>query len=551
MKFLFKIIVIPILSIIAIPAILLALTYKDVQVPVEDFQSVGAISLTDMITEQIDSFLSTPDSTATLGLDFTQAQADGLLLSSFLSINPNYLDTNAPADEQNYVMKEPMYGYQGSWVTFTDDTVTITSGVHAFVQGFTYKTAVIIAFKLQADTDQVVLKLDKLNIGSLPLAWTFGVANWAVEQITGNSVQSIIDDALGGSATFDPEQRSITFDVQELVQSQITDPQSAALVNSLMAFIASNDLLSVGFTDGEFSAALALGKMRDDSTPFMLTEAQKIQNDIELQTILQSQASSLILSTLTTTDYPYVEFNALTLNRMFEYFMRPSLAGDGIIHQVDLFEHYRMTAYVPYFTMDDNLVVNIPMRIEDTNDPLKFFPTIIKITATPEIDGSDLKIVLNELNAGEVTLTQEHITNILSLLGSSDLLVDGAFVISDFASQMDQAGLSLQSTEVVGNKLRMYVALNDTIPLADIQNAVSDVLDAVANNPAYTPELNTAINDVITNIDNPADAQAAVDDLLAVIDTLPDSEQEALFQDLVDAFAGTGLTYDEIAGLLP
>ncbi len=550
MKFLFKVIVIPILSIIAIPAILLALTYKDVQIPVDDFTSVGAISMTDMITESMDTFLSSTDSTATLSLGFTQEQADGLLLSSFLNMNPNYLNTSAPADEQNYVMKEPMYGYQGSWVTFSEDTVTITSGVHAFVQGFTYKTAVIISFKLQANTDQVVLQLDKLNIGSLPLAWTFGVADWAVTQITGNSVQSIIDDALGGAATFDPEQRSITFDVQELVQSQITDPQSAALVNSLMAFISSNDLLNVGFTDGEFSAALALGKMRDDSTPFMLTEAQKIQSDLELQAILESKASSLILSTLTTTDYPYIEFQALTLNRMFEYFMRPSLAGDGIIHQVDI-EHYRMTAYVPYFTMDDNLVVNIPMRIEDLNDPLKYFPTIIKITATPQIDGSDLKIVLNELTAGEVTLTQEHITNILSLLGSSDLLVDGAFVISDFASQMDQAGLSLQSTEVVGDKLRMYVELNTSIPLTDIQNAVTDVLDAVVDNPAYPPELNTALNDVISNLDNPADAQTALDDLLGVVDTLSDTEQQTFYQDLVDAFAGTGLTYDQITGLVP
>ncbi len=553
MKFLFKIIVIPILSIIAIPAIFLALTYRDVAIPVEDFQNTDAVMLSDMVNEQIDTFLSTGDSTAKLSLGFSQQEANGLLKSSFLDMNPNYLSDSATDDEKNYVMKESMYGYQGSWIRFKEDTVEIESGVHVFVSSFTYKTALLISFKMTADTEEVVLTLDKLNLGSLPLAWTFNVASWAAEQITGKDIQTIIDDQLGGMAEFDPDKREIRLDIQTLIENQFSDDaQSAALVNSLLAFVASNDLLEIGFTDGVFDASLALGKMRDDSTPFMLEEGDKIANDAELQSILQAKASSLIFSTLTTTDYPYIELKAFTLNRMFEYFMRPSLAGDGIIHQVEMFERYRMTAYVPYITMDGDFIVNIPMLIEDIEEPLNNFPTIIKISATPEIDGSDLKIVLNELNAGEVTLTQEHIANILTLLGDTDLLVDGAFVIQDFDAQMNQVGLSLQSVAVVNNKLRLYVELNDTIALGDIQDAVSDVLDAVVDNPDYSPELNDALNDVIDSLTDPlADPETAIDDLMDVFDELSDEEQEEVYQDLIDAFADTDLSYDDIMGLLP
>jgi len=553
MKFLFKIIVIPILSIIAIPAIFLALTYRDVTIPVEDFQNTDTVLLSDMVNEQIDAFLATGDSTAKLSLGFSQQEANGLLKASFLDINPNYLKEDATDDEKNYVMKESMYGYQGSWIRFKEDIVEIESGIHVFVSSFTYKTAVLITFKMTADTEEVVLTLDKLNIGSLPLAWTFGVASWAAEQITGKDIQTIIDDQLGGMATFDPDKREIRLDIQTLIENQFSDDaQSAALVNSLLAFVASNDLLEIGFTDGVFDASLALGKMRDDTTPFMLNEVDKIVNDAQLQAILQAKASSLIFSTLTTTDYPFIELKAFTLNRMFEYFMRPSLAGDGIIHQVEMFEKYRMTAYVPYFTMDGDFIVNIPMLIEDMDDPLNNFPTIIKISATPEIDNSDLRIVLNELNAGEVTLSQEHIANILTLLGDTDLLVDGAFVIQDFDAQMNQAGLGLQSVDVVNNKLRLYVELNDTISLGDIQDAVSDVLDAVVDNPAYSPELNTALNDVIDSLADPlADPEAAIDDLMDVFDELSDAEQEEVYQDLIDAFATTDLTYDDIMGLLP
>jgi len=131
-------------------------------------------------------------------------------------------------------------------------------------------------------------------------------------------------------------------------------------------------------------------------------------------------------------------------------------------------------------------------------------------------------------------------------------LVDGAFVIQDFDAQMNQAGLGLQSVDVVNNKLRLYVELNDTISLGDIQDAVSDVLDAVVDNPAYSPELNTALNDVIDSLADPlADPEAAIDDLMDVFDELSDAEQEEVYQDLIDAFATTDLTYDDIMGLLP
>ncbi|PKK97576.1 MAG: hypothetical protein CVV58_00510 [Tenericutes bacterium HGW-Tenericutes-3] len=559
MKFLFKVIVIPILSIIAIPAIFLALTYKDVAIPIDDFQGDGTVTLTSMISDEVDTFLDTNDVDSTVGLHLTQQDANGMLKTAFLSQNPNYLSDTATDDEKNYVMKEDLYGYQGSWIRFKDENIVeIESGIHVFVSGFTYKTAVLLSFTLSADTEEIVLTLDKLNIGSLPLAWTFGTADWAVKQITGKDIQEMIDGQLNGLATFDADKREIILDVETLVTNSLQDEQSAALLNSLMQFISQNDLLDISFTDGEFSVDLALGKLKDDAAPFMLTTAEKIVDDAQLQSIMESKASSLIFSTLTTTDYPFIEFKQYNLSRMFEYFMRDPLVSaadsDGIIHQTMMFEDaYRITAYIPYVTIVDGVFkVNIPMWIEDVADPLKNFKTIIKITATPELNGSDLRIVLNELNAGEVSLSQEHIANVLSMLGDDGLIVDGAFVIAGFDEQMSQAGMGLQSVSVVGNRLRIFVELNDTIALGDIQDAVNDVLDAVVDNPDYSPELNTALNDVIDSLANPTgDPQAAIDDLLDVMDELTDEEQAEVYQDLIDAFGDTDIDYEDMLGLLP
>lgn len=553
MKFLFKLIVLPILSIVAIPLILLALLYKPVEIPTADFSDVQAVSLTEMIQEDVDSFLLSNNSTSTIGLSLAQTDANALILNQMRTINENYLISTASDDDKNYVIKEDFFGYQGSWIRFKDDVIEIESGAHVFVSSFTYKTRLLIAFKITADTDEVVLTLDKLTIGNLPLAWTFSVASWITEKVAGESIKDLIDGQLGGLATFDATKREIRMSVDSVIEKTIEEEQQRAMIRSLLAFIKENELLDIGFEDGSFDVDLALGKTKDATAPFVLQESQKILNDAHLQSILASKASAMIFSTLGGENpTPFIELDALTLNRMFEYFMRENQTVPGALIQTQLFEKYTMTAYVPYITMSGDFVVNIPLTITDTTDPLKIFQTIIKIDATPEVSGSDLRIVLNELNAGEVTLSDEHIANVLTMLGNNDIIEDGAFVIKDFDQQMNAAGMGIQSVALVNNKLRIYVSLSESIPLQDIQNAVQDVLNQVSGNPNYSPELNDAINDLLTQVADPeGDPQAAVEQLMEVMEGLTDEEQQELFDDLVAAFASTDVDYEDLFGLIP
>jgi hypothetical protein len=553
MKFLFKIIVLPILSIVAIPLIILGLLYKPVTIPTDDFGDIQAVSLTEMIQEDVDSFLLSNDVNSSVGLSLAQADANALILNQMRSINENYLLDGASDDDKNYVIKEDFYGYQGSWVRFKDDVIEIESGAHIFVSSFTYQTRLLIAFKITADTDEIVLKLDKLTIGNLPLAWTFSVASWITEQVAGQSIKELIDGQLNGLATFDATNREIRMSVDSVIEQMIEDDQQKAMIQSLLAFIEENELLEIGFEDEDFGVNLALGKLKDDTAPFVLADEDKIADDTELQAILAAKASAMIFSTLGSDDpTPFIELDALTLNRVFEYFMRGNQAVPGVILQTTMFEKYNMTAFVPYITMNGDFVVNISMTIEDTTDPLKSFNTIVKIDATPEISGSDLRIVLNELNAGEVTLTNEHIANVLTMLGDNEIIENGAFVIKNFDQQMDAAGMGIESVALVNNKLRIYVTLSETIPLQEIQDAVQDVLDQIAGDPSYPPELNDAINDLLTEVQDPnGDPTQAVEDLMTELDDLTDEEQQQLFDDMLTAFEGTGLTYEDLFGLLP
>lgn len=555
MKFLFKVIVLPILSIVAIPLITLAILYKSVEIPVEDFTSDGdTVVLADMITEEMDAFLENNDSESVITLGVAQKEANLLLKETFLSMNSNFLDENATDDEKNYVLKEDMYGYQGTWVNFDEDIVEIESGIHIFVANFTYKTRLLITFKLEADTEEIVLTLDKLTIGNLPLAWAFGAADWAVTQITGNDLEETINDQLNGVATFNPTTREIRVEVQTLVDSQFQDdPQQAALINSLMAFVDENELFEIGFTDGSFDASLALGKTKDATPPFELDAADRIMTEADLTAMLESKATSLILSTLSTTTNPYIEFGELTLNKVLDYMLKDQQVSPGVLQEVVMFENYVMKAYVPYVSMTDTeFVVNIPLNISSIAEPTHQFQTIIKMDATPTISGSDLVITLNELTAGEVSVTNEHLANILTLLGDTNLIVDGNIVIQNFDQQMNQAGMSIESVEVTNSKLRMYVVLSDSIPLGDIQDAIEGVLGGISDNPEVPAEVNDAIDDVLNSITDPqGDPEQAVEDFMETFEGLSEEDQQAVYDALQEEFQNSEYSLEDILGLVP
>jgi vacuolar-type H+-ATPase subunit E/Vma4 len=112
--------------------------------------------------------------------------------------------------------------------------------------------------------------------------------------------------------------------------------------------------------------------------------------------------------------------------------------------------------------------------------------------------------------------------------------------------------MGIESVAVVNGKLRLYISLNESIPFAEIQQAVQDVLDNIANNPNYPPELNEAINNVLDSLLDPElDPEQAVQNLLEVLEGLSDEDQEQLLNDLLDEFQNTDLDFDEIFNLLP
>lgn len=596
MRFLFKIIVLPIILLIAIPVGVAGLMYKNVDIPVEEYSGGTAIEVDQMLQDEMDAFLLNSSRTSELKFEVSQATANQLIKNAFEEMNPNYLNPDATEDERNYVLKEDMFGYQGSWVRFKKgNIIEIESGVHAFVGGFTYKTRLLLAFKLDIDTEEIVLTLNKVTIGNLPIAWAMSAASWLAEKVMGKSLEDLIGDQLEGFGTFDPVKRTATIKVDKLLDTFLDEEDgNKPLIDALLQFVKENELIDIGFDDEVFSIKAAVGKIYDGEETFKLKTEDKIINDEHMQTILMSKASSVVLSSLSSGN-PYLKVDDLTLNRILEYYLRPNLTIDGYIMKTDLMEEYQALIGVPYVTIGTDILVNIPIEILSKLDANKHFQSIIKIHATPDIVGHDLYFHLSTVEAGELLLTEENIGLILGLLGENELIVDGALVLKDFDQMMASSGIDIQSVAVKDLHLFLYIKLNLFEDLGQVETLAQAALDLFNNNPNLPPELGDsiqnvldnlnnpdtidgfvnemigemvgaavglvsdnenispevteALTDVIDNMSDPVAVEAAIDHVVEIIQNLSDEEQEELFDALAEALGDTGLSYEDLLGL--
>ncbi len=558
MKFLFKIIVIPIITAMVIPLGLLGIMYKDFEIPMDDFGDLGQnnFQLTDMVQDELDAFLLSTDSNAAINIGFTQAQANQLLLTTFQGMNPNYLNEEAPEVEQIYVMAGEQsgaeYGYLGTYVRFKEDIIEIESGIHLKYMNFTYKTTLLMVFKLTLNTDEVVLRLEKLNLGNLPLAWTFNTASMLAEQVLNQDLGSFINQMVDGFATFDPKEREMRVDIQALISQQFSeDQQTARVVSALLGFIKENELIDIGFKDGEFAGSLVLGKLRDNAPVFTLMPYDRIINEQQLQSIFASKATSLVFSTLSTTSDPFIELDALTLNRIFEYLLRSNLNQNGALMESVIADNYRLQALSPYITMEGSFVINLPIQLTDINDPNKRFATIIKLDAIPDINGNDLVIQVNSLQAGEVTLTEEFISDILLMIGDNDMISGGQFIIRNFSDQMSGAGMTLTQVQLVNNRLRLFIQLDESVvQMAEIASTVQSILDELATNESVPPQVQESVNDLINNINDPEALNESIEDLLSNIEALSDEELADLYTTILDLLSSSDQDLSQLFNLL-
>ncbi|MFA7055483.1 MAG: hypothetical protein WC134_03035, partial [Acholeplasmataceae bacterium] len=204
---------------------------------------------------------------------------------------------------------------------------------------------------------------------------------------------------------------------------------------------------------------------------------------------------------------------------------------------------------------------------------------------------------LKGLDAGELSLSEEHIGLILDVLGENELIEGDSIIIRDFDQMMDSTGINIVGSEIKNLHLYLYIQLNLFEDLGNVEELATAALELVQGNPDLPPELADSIQAVIDNIDNPEvidelinemvgemietsitlitesenipeelstaltevtesidDPEAldeAITEVMTVIEGMDEAEQEALFTELTAALGDTGMSYEDLLGLLP
>lgn len=544
MKFLLKLIFYPIIFVGVLLGTLVFLLTKSANIPKEYYDAPTGVNLTDMVKDEVDTFLINHDENSSLSIGLSQNKVHQLIVEQLRKQNESYaLESTTNADLKNYVIKEDYFGYQGSWVRFKKDTIEIESGAHIFVAGITFKTRLLLALKVETDLEEATVKLDKVTIGRLPLAWMFGTANKMLKSVAGQDIEGMINEQLQGYGTFDPNTRTLKIKIDEIVSSVAEEgSQQQALVNALLSFIRENELVNVGINEDGANIGFALGKLSDKTQPFVLAEEDKISNDTEMQAILMAKGSTLVISLLSTNSDPFIQLDAFTLNRFFEYFTR-DVQEDGVLIKTDFLDDYMLEAGIPFVTMEGNsLQIQIPIKLYETDDDTKVFQTIIKLHSTPTFVNDDLAFSLDSVNAGTITLGSEHIVDIMALLGESEFIVDGKFVIKDFTQTMNQSGMEVKGVVVEAGQLKLFVQPK-IADFENLQNVISGVLDDLLNTTTLPDEFKDTLSDLL---DNPTDPDEAIQAVLDAMENLDDQELEDLYNELETLLENSEYSFEDI-----
>ncbi len=542
-KLIFKIVGILLLILILLPIIALIIMYKGYTPPVGDFEAhPTGLSFDQIASNKIDDFLDAADEDgqqdeATFDFVLTEAEMNVALKGLYAADNPNFgsSDTNLPELERKYAMAfGENGGFKGATATFYEGGFQVEAGVEAGFSGIYYQTTVFVDFEFAVTEGEYKLTLKDIKFGNLPILWMYDLASWGFSQFAGQDLNEMIAGFIP-FGEFDGETKSVSVTGESLADL-VADPNdpNSGLVKALLTFINDAELLESGFEDSNGGMSLRLGLMHSSKEQYVLTDS--IGDDTELQSMLTGQMSSILISALlsgeSTLNY---DMHEVAFNQLLDYYI-----GNSMI-MTQGFEFGGKTYQLqtnPLFAKFINNQLHLTIIMTLSGDA-GTFKTDFTLVATPSVhtNGEDLVFTIGSVNLGDglqLASNPEKVATILGLIPAGDgesYEVDAdKLVLKGFLTDVQGQGVEVNDIKVLGQYLRFELTPTGDAAdaLSELQDAINDALDAVANLPGFE-DIADALDEFIN--DGATDPSIILD---AINDLTPE-EQEQFFQDLVDA----------------
>lgn len=516
-KYFFKYIVKPILMILLIPMIVFIWMYQPLDFYYED-TSLEGISFNNILSDGFERFSQSENEERRLTFSMHEDNVNYYILSV---LNETNLDLES---ENKYFIEDEFYGYAGSWISFQEDDIEIISKIDVFITPtMTYETSLRITFDLLFDGDQIILDINNMYIGNLPILWMFDVAAFGLS-LFGIELEDEISTIFNQFGTYQHESKILTISVSELINASMSETQTVQSVLALLKGIQNNHLLRLE-TEDQILSLIIDAYMLEDSTDILnLEEEDTLQSyeDVFQNWYTSVSYIELFQEALNVSDQGLiqytVEMQALELNQIMDIAL-----ADRFPNTINI-GSYGIQLNQPYLVIEDELWIEIPIQIySDIASPI--FTTKIKLNASLLYEDDQALLNFNDIEIGEAVFDHALLSVLFQLFDGQ--IEENQLDITPLLDVLNES-ISIHAISISLDKIHMLIQpTTSTSSIIDLVEQSIYELQLTETLPeVIQTQLEVISNTILTN--NVEDMNQAFEDFMLIYEGLDDTIQSEI-----------------------
>lgn len=499
-KWIFRIIFTLITLLIVLIVVPIALLYKNVTPPPTNNNS---LVFEEYIDEQIANLVDENNDDKILALSLDEETINTEIKNLLIRSLKDNLLTN---DQYIAEMGERIL-IQGAWVKLNEDIIEIEVGAHFDAEIMVFKSRALIALKIIETTpSKLVLKIDKLKLGNLPLKWVLKVAPKILENFFGKDLDEMIEEIFSGFGTYNQEKQEITVDIKSLLKD--TDE----MLEAILKLIEEEKLIFFGVNkkndQHQIQVGIDLNKIKSHKNPLSLFSNEKIKTEKEFNNFMSNKALTGLIKN-------QISFNDKDFLKILNYLMVEDNSLNDYLIEKKVYNNYTLKALTPYFEINNKAVLNIPIFFGTDTDNLK-----VNISLDTQFikNNNDLVISLSNAEIGELIVEDDLLNSLISNLSSENTLVsDFDFKIKDFFTMFNDQGFEVKDISISKDMI------NFNLDGINVNGLLNEIIADFTND-----EVKNIASDLLNKIENSEEIIEELEKLTVEFETLSDSEKDNL-----------------------
>ncbi|MGB1097028.1 MAG: hypothetical protein ACPG2Y_00340 [Acholeplasmataceae bacterium] len=511
-----------------IPVIFLIAMYQPMDPYYKDNDQLETLVFNEVISDGFEMYAQVNESELPLSFSINENQVNQYMFDVLKTTNASF-DTS-----RTYVTEETQFGYAGSWFLFDDDAIELVSKLDVFViPNFNYQTSLRIVFDIDFDGDIMTLQIKNIYIGNLPILWMLDVAVFGLN-LAGIDLVEEISDLLNQFGTYQHEEKILSLSVSDVLNQQINDNETSEFITVLLSNLQQNDLFEIESEASSLSFVIHLEKLSDLTEPIDMLQFSDIQSFDQATIQLFESINYVELFQSVVTRDENVSTYAISIDAND---INPLL----FVATNDLFpilfdvSDFRIEMQHPYVEIDNEILLNVPLRLFDENNNV-VFQTIIQLETELLFENNQSMMSLKGLYIGDSGFDQAFVYQILMI---AQLPIDNnAIDITDIMSILTNQ-LPIETILTQGKNLVLEVEAATLVPIETQLDDIELIVDALSDIEALPDDIQASLDGIVAAIqtNDSAAINDAFEDFSEIYDALDDtmrSEIESIIFDYIE-----------------